>query len=229
MKVFIGYDSRQPVAAQVLAHSIWKRAHKPVDIVRLDIRQLPIQRKGLTEFTYSRYLVPYMCGYQGEALFLDADMLCLDDITLLSADVERDLDIFAPPGYSTARYPVSVVKSGEQFEWPSLMYFNNAKCRELTPDFIETGSPQKWVFQNAGELPKDWNHVVPYDGTNPNARIVHFTQGIPCFSETKGAEYGEKWREEAREAMSTVTWEEIMGQSVHKARMSAPTADSVAA
>jgi lipopolysaccharide biosynthesis glycosyltransferase len=65
---------------QVLAHSIYKRASKPVSITPLVLSQLPIKRVGLTEFTYSRYLVPYLCGYEGLAIFMDADMLCLGDV-----------------------------------------------------------------------------------------------------------------------------------------------------
>ena len=147
--------------------------------------------------------------FQGESLFLDADMVVLDDIWNLIEIARQNKE------------PVSVVKGKEVFEWPSLMYFNNPKCWRLLPSFIESQSPQKWVFEHAGELPKDYNHIVPYDGINPNAKIVHYTQGIPCFPETKDCEYGEIWRKEAQECMSTVTWEAIMGNSVHKQRMSA--------
>src|SRR5207249_2924434 len=79
-KIFIGYDVRQPVAFQVAAHSVWERASKPVEIVRLALKQLPITRTGLTEFTYSRFLVPYLSDYTGISIFLDSDVLCLADI-----------------------------------------------------------------------------------------------------------------------------------------------------
>ena len=67
LNVFIGYDQRQPVAFQVAAHSIWKHASYPVAITRLQLNQLPIKKTGLTEFTYSRFLVPYLCQFQGTA------------------------------------------------------------------------------------------------------------------------------------------------------------------
>lgn len=215
MRVFIGIDRRQPVAAQVLAHSIWKRASKPVSITMLDIRQLPITRTGLTEFTFSRYLVPWLCDYQGGALFLDADMLCLDDIHKLPSSMPR----FKCGDGVTDHAAVYVVQNAERFEWPSLMYFNNEKCAALTPEFIENGNPHHLDWGAVGNIHKDWNHIVPYSGKNPNAKIVHFTQGIPCFEETKDCEYGEEWRQEAREAATTVPWEAIMGTSVHKQRM----------
>ena len=73
-------DRRQPIAANVAAFSIIKRATKPVSITHLVYGQSPIKRTGLTDFTFLRYDVPRLCNYEGMALFIDADMLCLADI-----------------------------------------------------------------------------------------------------------------------------------------------------
>ena len=81
LKVFIGADARQSVALTTLIHSIAKNARTPASITPLVLDTLPLKRQGLTPFTYSRFLVPYLCGYQGLGLFLDADMLALGDIT----------------------------------------------------------------------------------------------------------------------------------------------------
>jgi len=204
VKIFIGYDPRQPVAVQVLMHSIYTRASKPVEITPLVLSQLPIQRTGLTQFTFTRYLVPYLCNYRGEALFLDADMLVLDDIYKLE-------EICAPQ-----MAPVSVVKNERRFEWPSLMYFNNARCEKLTPAYIESQSPHnlEWASR-IGDIPAEWNHLVGYDKPNPNAKLIHFTQGIPCFEETKNCEFSAQWMEEMKRTITTVSWDEIMGKSVH--------------
>lgn len=206
LRIFIGFDPRQPIAYQVLHHSIIARASRPVSITPLVLSQLPIKRRGLTEFTFSRYLVPYLCNYEGHALFMDADMLCLSDITQLEKFIVNDKS-------------VHVVQEIERFEQPSLMLFDNDKCRTLTPEFIETGSPQKLEWGTVGSLPKEWNHIVPYSGLNPEAKIIHYTQGIPFFPETKGCEHSKAWWDEANRSMSTVSWNELMGTSVHKQRM----------
>lgn len=199
MRLYIGYDPRQPVSFQVLAHSISRRASKPISITPLIIEQLPITRCGLTPFTYTRYLVPYLCNYEGEAVFMDSDMLCLTDIT----KIPRNEDA------------VSVVKNKLRFEWPSLMVFNCDKCKNLTPELIETGSPQslEWA-ESIGSLPSVWNHLVGYDPPQ-DAKIIHYTQGIPCFDEVKGCEYAKEWMEEAQVVNSAVPWEVLMGNSVH--------------
>ena len=41
--------------------------------------------KQSNAFSFSRFLVPYLCGYDGWGLFLDADMILTDDIAKLFA------------------------------------------------------------------------------------------------------------------------------------------------
>lgn len=210
LKVFIGYDPRQPVAYSVLQHSIASRASEPVSIIRLQLSQLPMTRVGLTEFTYSRFLVPYLCKYQGTALFLDADMLVLDDITKLFDLADGSA--------------VQVVKNAQKFEWPSLMLFNCERCKLLTPYAVQnmpTGEAFgfRWAPE-IGDLPAEWNHCVSYDDPGP-AKLVHYTQGIPVWPETKDCEYSEEWHNERKAMMGTVTWKELMGNSIHAAHMKA--------
>jgi hypothetical protein len=85
IKVFIGYDAREAVAYSVLAHSINVRASQPVSIAPLMLSQLggiytrerhPLQT---TDFSFSRFLTPWLCDYQGWSLFIDCDMLFRDD------------------------------------------------------------------------------------------------------------------------------------------------------
>lgn len=199
MRVFIGFDPRQPIAYNVLQFSILNRASEPVSIHPLVLEQLPIKRCGLTPFTFTRYLVPWLCNYEGEAIFMDSDMLCLTDITKI-------------PRNDSA---VSVVKNQLRFEWPSLMLFNNEQCKDLTPEYIENEEPQslKWA-PTIGELPSVWNHLVGYDKPQA-AKIIHYTQGLPCFEEVSDCEYNEEWMREAQICSSAMPWEALMGNSVH--------------
>ena len=80
LRIFIGIDKRQPVAYHVLCSSIQRRCSRPVSFTPLIIDQLPIDRVGLTDFTFARYLVPYLCNYEGKALFIDSDILLNSDI-----------------------------------------------------------------------------------------------------------------------------------------------------
>ena len=89
IRVFIGFDSREAVAFHVLSHSIHARASKPVTITPLMLSQLtgvltrerhPLQS---TDFSFSRFLTPFLSKYSGWSVFMDCDMLMLDDIAKL--------------------------------------------------------------------------------------------------------------------------------------------------
>lgn len=208
LRIFIGVDPRQPVGFSVLASSIYRHSSLPVAITPLVLRQLPLKRRGLTEFTYSRFLVPYLCGYKGHALFLDADMVVRGDIAELFYVADQNLS-------------VQVNKEQPEFEWASAMLFNNARCQNLTLDYIE--NPAHGMFgmewaEDVGSFPKEWNHCVRYNEPNANAKLFHYTEGLPCWNETKGAPEDIHWEREHKVMNSTVRWQELMGNSVHAQR-----------
>ncbi len=208
LRVFIGADPRQPVSYNVLQNSIVRRSSKPIQITPLILHQLPITRKGLTEFTFSRFLVPWLCDYQGWALFLDADILVTDDIAKLFA-------------YRDSQYDIMVIKNPQKVEWPSVMLFNCEKCKILTPEFIQHSEEGllfalKWAGELAiGELPLEWNHLVGYSPKRRDASLIHYTQGAPMFPEIGNCEYSSDWLQEHLHMNSFETWKEILGPSFH--------------
>ena len=207
LKVFIGTDERQPLAYNVCRASIERHAGARLQIEPLRLKWLPIKRRGLTDFTFSRYLCPWLCGYEGVSLFMDADMIVRADVHEIAQLAAKDA-------------PASLVKNRLRLEWPSMMFFRNALCRALTPEFVETGKPEAFEWAPAiGELPPEWNHCVGYDEPDPKAKLIHFTQGIPCWPETQDCEHAETWREEHRHLNGTVSWTELMGRSVHAKHM----------
>lgn len=210
LKVFIGYDPRQPVSYNVLQQSIMRNSTKPVSITGLVLEQLPLKRTGLTPFTYTRFLVPYLCNYEGWGLFLDSDMLVEGDIA----------ELFS---YQDDRYSVMVSKNKHKFEWASVILYNCSKCKILTPEYIETAQKlhtMDWLLEGQiGNLPPEWNHLVGYDTPRENPKLVHFTQGNPCFPETIDSEHSEKWHAEHQFSNSAYPWIELMGPSVHAVKL----------
>lgn len=216
LKVFIGLDKRVPRDFTVLQHSIHVHASKPVAVIPLVIDQLPIERRGLTDFTYTRYLVPHLCGNKNErAVFLDSDMLLMDDIHKMIEDVPLHV-------------PVSVVKNKERFEWPSLMVFNcgHSDCKKLTPDYLDNpeNKPQSfdWVTSGddgVGNIPEDWNYCIGYDEPDKgkDAKLLHYTMGTPGFETIMDAQLGGEyeWTVASKSAMSGCSWEALHLRSVH--------------
>ena len=86
IRVFIGFDPRETVAFHVLSQSIHARASQPVSVTPLMLSQLHVlmtrERDPLqsTDFSFSRFLTPYLCDYKGWAIFMDCDLLCRYDI-----------------------------------------------------------------------------------------------------------------------------------------------------
>jgi hypothetical protein len=217
-RVFIGYDPRQPIAYNVAAYSVVKNSSVPVSVTPLIQSQLPVKRKGLTEFTFTRYLPPWLCDYQGSALFVDADVLVLGDIAELPWDM--------PEALALVMHERSAINGQAlPFERASVMLFNcgHFACSRLTPEYIEERSPQSFEWLKTPNSPKGaaraldpaWNHLVGYDAPRKDAKLAHFTMGIPCFDETRQDEYSREWRETLNELTRTCSWEEIMGGSVH--------------
>ena len=213
-RIFIGYDERQAVSYTTLQHSILETASGPVSVTPLILSTLPITRRGLTPFTFSRFLVPWLCNYRGHALFLDADMFLVSDIYEMTQ-------------YFNDEHAISVVRSIAQFEQSSVMLFNNAhfKNRQLTPDFIQNTDGNLhglcWLEEgDIGEMDGKWNQLVGYQECRGTSGNIHFTMGVPAFPETSTSEFGQIWTDCAKRAIGvTQTWGEIMGPSVHAVKL----------
>jgi hypothetical protein len=97
IRIVVGTDASQMLAAKVLEYSIKKHASMSVDVVPLcDVRvPLPKNPKNhpRTGFSFVRFLIPSLCGYTGRAIYLDADMLVFADIAKLWALPLGEADI----------------------------------------------------------------------------------------------------------------------------------------
>lgn len=218
MKIFIGYDPNETVALHVLCHSIWANAKQPVSITPLILRQLPMHRERTptqsTEFSFSRFLVPYLCNYEGQALFMDCDMLVrcniweLFDLADKGADVTVVKHNYVP---KTERKFLNQAQSTyEKKNWSSLMLFNNDRCRNLTPEYVNDATGLelhqfKWAGA-VGEFPAKYNHLVGEYEPNPNAKIVHYTLGTPCFAKYARCEFSGEWHKVAHEMRHHNGW-----------------------
>lgn len=210
IRVFVGYDEREDAAFSVLSHSIHRLASEPVAITPVMLSQLRgVYRRDVnplqsTYFSFSRFLTPWLCDYQGWAIFMDNDMLMRDDIARLWR--LRD-----------ERYAVQVVKHHhvpkeevkflgmtqtkyEKKNWSSVMLLNCTRCTALTPEYVNSASGLelhqfKWLEGDhlIGAIPPEWNHLVGFDRPRADAKLVHYTIGGPYFDEYRGCEHSDAW------------------------------------
>ena len=210
IRVFIGYDPAETIAFHVLAHSILRHASMPVSIAGLRLQQLPMWRERdelqSTEFAFSRFLVPYLCQYQGRAIFMDCDMLARADIVELWASLPHTHAVAVVKHDYVPKIDNKFLDQPQTRyackNWSSVMVFNNPACRALTPRYVnEASGLELHQFKWTGEdrihgLPLEWNHLVGEYKPNPRARLVHFTLGTPCFAKYRHCEFAEEWFQE---------------------------------
>jgi hypothetical protein len=178
-----------------------------------------------TDFSFSRFLTPYLSGYAGWSVFMDCDMLMMNDIAKLHA--LRD-DQYAVMVVKHNHIPKEETKflgepqsKYQKKNWSSVMLFNNEKCRALSPDYVNRASGLelhqfKWLESDEliGELPSCWNHLVGYDQRRTDVALVHYTLGGPYFDAFQDCEYAREWFSARDEMLSAET---------HKPALSAVT------
>jgi hypothetical protein len=211
LTIYIGYDARESVAFYTLAHSILRRSSVPISIAPLVQSQLRgVYRRARgptesTEFSLTRFLVPYLSGFAGWSVFMDCDMLCRVDIAALQKEIESQAEkavLVCKHDYvprTERKFLDQVQTKYARKNWSSLMLFNNARCRSLTPDYVNSASGLElhrfaWVEDRAiGGLPLEWNWLVGEYAYDPGARIVHFTIGGPYFAAYRDCDYAQEW------------------------------------
>ncbi len=210
--VFIGFDLREPVAYHVCCNSIIRQSSLTLQMTPLALKNLSNYREthtdGSNEFVYSRFLVPHLMNYRGWAVFMDGDMILRTDIAELWAlrddskavlCVQHDYRTHSPKKYLGAAntdYP--------RKNWSSVVLWNcgHPANQALTPDFIESASGAQlhrfsWLADDLiGALPIAWNWLPDEFGTNPEAKLLHWTLGTPCFDDYARAPMADEWHRE---------------------------------
>lgn len=212
LKIFIGYDKREAVAYHVCANSIIRHASVPVSITPLSLNTLPFYKErhtdGSNAFIYSRFLVPYLCGFKGQALFLDGDMIVKEDVAKLFALLRNDADVAVVKHDYQTKHPVKYFgQKNEDFprkNWSSVMLFNcaNYPNRVLTPEYVAEKSGSflhrlSWLDDSRIQgIPLCWNWLSDEYAHNDDANIVHFTLGIPAIPDYEDCDHSIEWFEE---------------------------------
>ena len=215
--IFIGYDERERAATNVLIDSLYQTSSIPISITPLvteQLRNLGIYNrakdpKQSTAFSFTRFLVPYLCNYSGWAIFMDCDMLCRKSISKLWEQKNKDFSVMCVKHNhvpdKNRKFLNEIQSSYPKKNWSSLMIFNCDKCKALTPDYVNNASGLdlhrfKWLKGDEliGEINGDWNHLVGvYEENDKDHKspLIHWTLGGPWFKElrTKSGSTAAEW------------------------------------
>ena len=215
LRIFIGYDPKEAVAFHVLCHSLLERSSKPISITPINLKNLkglysrPHDQRQSNEFSFSRFLVPYLCDYDGFGVYMDCDMLALGDISAILSDInEKHAVSVVQHDYESkvkVKYLGNKQYSYPRKNWSSFIVWNCAhpSNKGVDPKFIgdaDAATLHRFLWlkdEEIGELSTKWNWLVgEYDNPTKDIKVLHWTLGGPYFEEYSNSEFSKEWTEE---------------------------------
>ncbi len=226
LKIYIGYDDREPEAYRVAVKSILKHSPSaqitPLKIDRLESCGLitrPVDRRGQsydlisnapcsTDFANSRFLVPHL-AQTGFALFVDSDIVALAPL--------EELFALADPSKAVMVVKHDAMEEGgtkmdgqaqvsySRKNWSSVVLWNcdHPANQRLTLHDVNTRPGRDlhkfyWLHDSEiGELSVDWNWLVNVAPKPAQPKIAHMTLGGPFTPGWQGAPNDDIWLEAA--------------------------------
>ncbi len=173
IKIFIGTEPLQWLATEVLKRSILKRTKAAVvfhDLIGID---LGLRLKMYTGFSFYRFSIPEKCGYEGRAIYLDADMVVLGDIAELANIDMQGFGVLARKANaesyftSTMLMDCAKLKHWKVKEWVALI---NAGLTSYAG--CMSGAPSGMNHADFGPLAPIWNDFDKYD---EKTKLIHYT------------------------------------------------------
>lgn len=212
-QLFVGHDPRESVGSTVFQQSVFEHAAVPVSITRL----MNVSGESLNDgdtsnaFSLRRFLVPYYMGYNGYAIWCDgADMLCRWDINRILECADHYSAVQVVQHDYRTQHPRKYIGTPMESDnldypcknWSSVMLWNcgHFANRVLTPQYVSE-TPGKFLHRfgwikdrlRIGSLPAEWNVLVGETEDGVDAKIAHFTLGIPAFEYYRRVSYADEW------------------------------------
>ncbi len=216
IKIIVGFDQFEAIAYHVFCQSVLEKSSSPVSFIPLAANTLNKYREthldGSNQFIYSRLLTPFLCQFNGWAIFADGDMVCSTDITELwnLRDPTKAVQL-VKHDYKTKKNVKYLGNKNENYprkNWSSLVLWNcgHPGNKVLTPEFIKEKSGSflhrfSWLSDDQiGGLPIEWNWLAIEYPDNPKAKIIHYTLGTPCFREYSATSQADVWQKAYQKA-----------------------------
>lgn len=208
IRLFVGCAVNDDLESQAVCEwSIRKHASQPLDITWMQLSRDPASpfysdgangwqtRYWTTPFSGLRWCVPELCGFAGQAIYTDSDVIFLADIAEL-------WDQPIPVGM------IAIAKGGQRM---CVSKWDCAAARQYLPTLAELqDGPQshrmlmRWIAERHNLVEPfadgDWNRLdlEPFDLSDPQVKALHCT-GIPTQPQLRHAlprlqrEGGQHW------------------------------------
>lgn len=211
--LYVGFDQREAIAYHTFCQSVLNHSSRPVSFVPLALPLLKgyeeTHTDGSNAFIYSRFLVPHLQEWNGWAIFCDGDMLVRDDISKLWKMRDHNYAVMVAKHKYKTKHKRKYIGTSmetvnvdyERKNWSSVMLWNcEHPCnRILTPAYVQDATGRKLHrFEHLddsdiGEIPLEWNWLAEEYENNADAKLVHYTLGIPSIDHYRGSNHSAEW------------------------------------
>ena len=211
-QIYIGYEEREHKAYEVCESSLKRRSN--IDIVKLRSQNIPEYNRDWgepqsTDFTFTRFWIPYLSDYKGWSFFVDCDFLFLADPLEILENINPDKAVYVVkhPGYiPNSQLKMDGIPQHRAYRknWASFILYNNehSKNSTLTPKYLNNYRPGldfhqfRWLDdEDIGSLPLEWNCLDDYYNLE-NPKAIHYTDGGPWFDNYQDTMYSDLWYKE---------------------------------
>lgn len=183
IKIFIGTEDAQWLPTEVLKHSVLKRTKSPIEFHELKNIPLKLNLKMYTGFSFYRYHIPQACGFEGRALYLDADIVVLCDIEeLINLDMQEHGVLARSTGHNSWFTSVMLMDCAKLKHWKVEQWAALINAGMADYDAIMDGGKKGLNHKDFGDFANYWNHLDQWDSTT---KIIHYTH-VPTQPWKKG-------------------------------------------
>ncbi|MGL4768194.1 MAG: glycosyltransferase [Formosimonas sp.] len=183
--IYVGVDRSQMLACSVLEHSIQRHTRATVQVVPMLDLPIPLPKDPKnyprTGFSFTRFCIPKLAGYQGRAIYMDADMMVFQDIQTLwhlpmngaSIMIQSEQTVRGSHGQAKKKRQCSVMMLDcAALDWDVKQIVQDLDAGRYT--YSELMSELCLVSDDAisTQLPDVWNHL---DQRTDDTCLLHFT------------------------------------------------------
>jgi hypothetical protein len=216
IRVFVGCDESQLVAASVLEHTIRKHSRRRVEFTKMIDLHVPEPKdpanRARTGFSFYRFMIPKLAGYHGRALYLDSDMqvfadmgelweIPLDGHTVLCTNQpEPPVQWKDDPNFKPGRHLAVMMLDCERLRWDVdeiIRGLDDGRYdyKQLMSDLVIV--PEEQIAES---IPVEWNHLETYEPGK--TKLLHYTVVSTQPWKNHQNPLGEVWMEAYRDALA---------------------------
>lgn len=188
IRIFIGTEPKTYVAQRVLEHSIRANTDYPVEITPMIGPGWEYPLDGIkvgTGFSLRRWMIPAACGWQGKAIYMDADQLVFGDVgeiyqynsvvedPVIGCTFQRDKYSPHDPVPQTSVMWIDCEKA-KLFDFFKIAGILEYLRKHTTAKDYGWLMHAEWMSDHVSMLPDAWNNLNEF---NPKrTRLLHYTK-----------------------------------------------------